>query len=758
MANIRVKLADGRTGTMSEEEFTSGGWGAKGAKRLDGGVASAPAAPAPSPAAPKQYGKVETFLRNGLGGSLYGFGEEVAAAIRAVPPVSPTGMPVKMPNGYTPPSTETAYDDLVRERKESAAQNPKTAVLGELTGAVVGSPLPGGPLAKGGSLLKSTARLAGRGAVASGVGAAGMAEGGIRERLKAGAVAAPLGAVLSGGLGAVASGIARKPGSFQAPKLGYNPLSGAWANPESLKESAGAARISALRPTPSSLENINREFGSVEAFGRKINEAKNPVSGAPLIKKNFDAPKMDRAFEVARKRSGETIGRLERKADEAGAQVDLGEYLGKVSAGPKTKLTANRTRATERAATAQSFMDDVTQTASPPKVEVLQFPPPVVQGQKIVQKPTGLPKYELSEPLPVSGVRQGNVGPDGMREVVAGPAFERPTLRTGVELHPGKSPPRPSTSRLVDDFGRPVDPANPVPGVRTHSVKSFSGPQQQPKLYEGAPTYKLGEPAQTVAPGQPADTVFERAAQRVGQEARGAYEDAPIRILPNPVSEVTPRFIPASHLASTGRHLREAGSEFGSFVGEQTHPLGKTLGSAYDEAAGIAVGMAKDSTSKALGPAGAAKLDAAKDLFSVAQRGDETVKAFRGAAGAPRSLSQVAEGAAASQVGGMVAGMPGAIAGRQAGFVLGHQSAINPAKAWNRQRLAEGIEGNGLHLGWDVAGGAVRGAQALPDRLIRGAGIMAGDEVADVVEDPTRADLDFNDVRAKALRRFLLGE
>lgn len=744
MGKIRVQI-NGQTGTMDEEEFVSGGWEAKGAKRIE---------------EPKQYGKIETFLRNALGGSLFGFGEEAAAGTGSTMPVSPTGMPVRMPKGYKPPSYDQAYQGLVGEKAASAAQNPKTAALGELAGATAGSPMPGGPLAKGGSLVKSGMRLAGRGAAAGAVGAAGMTEGGVEDRAKAAAGGAAAGGLLSLGLGLPFAGISRKPGSFQAPKLGYNPFSGAWANPESLKDSAAAARVSALRPTPNQLEKVNREFGSVEAFGRELNEAKNPITGMPLLKKDYDAPKMDKAFEVVRKRSGETVGRLETKADAAGAQVDLKEFLDKVAAGPKTKLTANRTRAAERAQTAESFMGDVTQAASPPSVPVLQFPPPVVQGQKIVQRPTGLPKYELTEPLPVSGVRQGNVGADGMREVVEGPAFERPTLPTGMELHPGSSPRRPTTTRLVDDFGNVVDPASPpAPGTRLHKVNEFAGPQQQPKLYGGAPTYGVGEPIQTVAPGQPADQIFERAVRKVGQETRGAYEQAPIKILPNPTQDVTPRYIPASSLASTGRHLREAGSEFGSYFGEQTNPLGKTLGSAYDEAAGIAIGMSKDATSAALNPADAAKLEAAKRLFAVSQRGDETVKAFRGASGAPFSLPQVVEGGAAATAVGAMGGGPGAvITARQAGRVLGRQSTINPARAWNRQRLAEGIEGDGLHAGWDIAGGAVRGAQAAPDYLIRGLGVMSGDEVGAVTQDPNAANLDFNDIRAKALRRFLLGE
>jgi hypothetical protein len=591
MANIRVKLADGRTGTMSEEEFTSGGWGAKGAKRLDGGVAAATAAPAPSPAPPKQYGKIETFLRNGLGGSLYGFGEEVASAIGAVPPVSAaSGMPVKMPQGYEPPPISKTYSDLVEQRRLSAAQNPKTAALGEFTGAVAGSPMPGGPLAKGGSLLKSTARLAGRGAAASGVGAAGMTEGGIKERATAGVAAMPLGAVVSAAPGAVASGISRKPGSFQAPKLGYNPLSGAWANPESLKESAGAARISALRPTPSSLENINREFGSVEAFGRKINEAKNPITGAPLIKKNFDAPKMDRAFEATKARTGDSIRRAEKVADQTTSGIDVGTYEARVRGGPIAELRGN---AWETSAAADTLDD-----------------------------------------------------------------------------------------RLTSVLDKHAPPNAAMPGGRPNvSIRSMQD------IRNGA---------------------------RASAKNRGGYN--------------------------------------------QTSPLDADVGRGLSQAEGIAGGMIDDAMKQSLTPEAYAKFLADKDLHRIAARGDETVKAFRGAAGAPRSLSQVGEGAAASAVGGMVGGMPGAIAGRQAGFVLGHQSAINPAKAWNRQRLAEGIEGNGLHLGWDAAGAAVRGAQALPDRLIRGAGIMAGDEVAAVVEDPTRADLDFNDVRAKALRRFLLGE
>jgi hypothetical protein len=687
---IPVRLKDGTEGDMDEAQFVSEGWGAKGAMRLDGAMDAGARMPAaPSPAPPKQYGKIETFLRNALGTSAHNFGEEGAAGTGSTMPVSPfSGMPIRMPKGYEPPAYDKAYSDLVEQRRLSAAQNPKTAVMGELTGATVGSPAPGGPLLKTGAAgvktaVKAGGRLLARGTAEGTLAAAGAAEGNIGDRAKTAAFAIPTSAAASAIPAAIGAPFARTAARNIDPLT--DELSGlrpwTFANPELLRNAGGIARVASLRSSPGTLGEVAAKVSrqnpdldpstAIINWGRDLNSMRSLENPALPMLGRETAPALERTFLRASKASGEQIGKVEQTAAERGATASLKEAIGKVKAGPAARLETNDFR---KDLSAGPFMGELMGgvEASGPKMSLVQFPPPKA-------------KVVGNTDIPLSG---------GPETLFPPPGSVAPNL--SVNRAPG-------TLRMSEVNGRGARPT------------AFAPPGQS-----------LPPPPQSVS-------------------------------LPNRTVETLPDAVPNTRMLEMSRMARQKADDAFQSAGE--HPYAATVGGSWDRTAGILNGMGRDSTRAALDPAEQALYDSLRKTHGATATGAEAVNSMKGVASAPFGISAEFSGLLGQQAAqGAGLGPIGQVSVARLARLASRVRNVNPNRAYRDTRIAEALEGAPLNLKWGTAAAGLRGMQALPDRLIRGAGIMAGDEVADVVEDPTRAGLDFNDVRAKALRRFLLGE
>jgi hypothetical protein len=652
---------------------------------MDAGARMPPAAPAP----PKQYGKVETFLRSLLGTSAHNFGEEGAAGTGSTMPVSPfSGLPVRMPKDYKPPAYDKVYGDIVGERKASATQNPKTAVAGELAGATVGSPAPGGPLLKTGAsgvktAVKAGGRLLARGTAEGTLAAAGAAEGGIGDRAKTAAFAVPTSAAASLIPAVIGAPFARTAATNIDPLT--DELSGlrpwTYANPELLRNAGGIARVASLRSSPGTLGEVAAKVSrqnpdldpstAIINWGRDLNSMRSLENPALPMLGRETAPALERTFLRASKESGEKIGKVEQTAAERGATASLKEAIGKVKAGPAARLEANDFRKDLSAGPFMGeFMDGVEKSG--PKMSLVQFPPPKA-------------KVVGNRDLHLSG---------GPETLFPPPGSVAPNL--SINRAPG-------TLRMSEVNGRGARPT------------AFAPPGQS-----------LPPPPQSVS-------------------------------LPNRTVETLPDAVPNTRMLEMSRMARQKADDAFQSAGE--HPYAATVGGSWDRTAGILNGMGRDSTRAALDPAEQALYDSLRKTHGATATGAEAVNSMKGVASAPFGISAEFSGLLGQQAAqGAGFGPIGQVSVARLARLASRVRNVNPNRAYRDTRIAEALEGAPLNLKWGAAAAGIKGMQALPDRLIRGAGIMAGDEVADVVEDPTRADLDFNDVRAKALRRFLLGE
>ncbi len=112
----------------------------------------------------QEPGKLESFGRGALQGASFGFSDEITGGIESA---------------FTDKTYQQARDEAREANRLAEEANPLTYLGGNLVGAVA-VPVPGGAIASGGlraaTTLGRTARLAGVGAVAGGLGAAGSSE------------------------------------------------------------------------------------------------------------------------------------------------------------------------------------------------------------------------------------------------------------------------------------------------------------------------------------------------------------------------------------------------------------------------------------------------------------------------------------------------------------------------------------------------------------------------------------------------------
>ena len=149
-------------------------------------------------------GVARSFLGQGLA---FGFGDEIEAKLRS------------LLNGT---SFEDEVNDVRREIRRFAEANPALATGSEIVGSLAGALLPGGAIAKGGSVLGRMGKGALLGGAFGGLGGLGQAEGTLRDRLPM----AKDGAKLGAGLGALgpAVGHAATLGLQKAGLRGLPPL------------------------------------------------------------------------------------------------------------------------------------------------------------------------------------------------------------------------------------------------------------------------------------------------------------------------------------------------------------------------------------------------------------------------------------------------------------------------------------------------------------------------------------------------------
>jgi hypothetical protein len=226
------------------------------------------------------------------------------------------------------------------------------------------------------------------------------------------------------------------------------------------------------------------------------------------------------------------------------------------------------------------------------------------------------------------------------------------------------------------------------------------------------------------------ETVLAGATVGNGNKLSPVYETR--SILPNATVSTPPRFVPASRLNEAARMMREYAKEVGGGpMGETVHPYGKTMGSAVDESAGIASGMATTANKSVLDATEQAALDDAKKRFATFKTGEEAVNPMRSAAAAPHALGSIIEGGAFATAGAAAGADPGTIITlRQLGRMMGKQRNINPSRATNLTRLAEALEGSPQNRGWQAVGLGAKGAQHLPSAIQKGLASDTGEDAA----------------------------
>lgn len=113
---------------------------------------------------------------------------------------------------------------------------------------------------------------------------------------------------------------------------------------------------------------------------------------------------------------------------------------------------------------------------------------------------------------------------------------------------------------------------------------------------------------------------------------------------------------------------------------------------------------------------------------------------LKSAVAAPHSVSSEMGANAASVAATQAFGAPAAVPARLIGRAVAKQSNINPGRAWNLSRTAEGIEGNGINPWWQLKGAAIRSGREIPGDFGTGGAAWSANE---------------KDAQVQALARFL---
>jgi hypothetical protein len=358
--------------------------------------------------------------------------------------------------------------------ENSQRENPVEFGIGE-TGAPALLPIPGGKLMQTGSKGLAALRMGAIGTAAGAVTASNKAPEG--HRLEGFIEGAKSTAPFAFGTSFALAPFLRAPGAVKvepkgsgasllppsSPELGtFSPST--WLNPGSLKDAAGKARVSSMRPTPTEARNLAASFGGVEQAGAAINAQKVPgwipgvkrgvvgnalesirqkypwtknVLGTgeiPLLPADADAPKAAAIFDAVKDPAGKAVRQLETQVP----PVPFKPFLKDVAKGPLQYLERNNWEPTSPAPTFERVMGEVADTAMPleqtgQRVSFQQQPTSIVgpngqpftktvtvPGTPIHSRPvTSVPAPEfqdlaINQPRAAANVRNGydsNVGP-----------------------------------------------------------------------------------------------------------------------------------------------------------------------------------------------------------------------------------------------------------------------------------------------------------------------------------------------------------
>jgi hypothetical protein len=336
MARVRIRLPNGKTGTVTQEEYVAKGLanapGVETLERID-------------------VNKGESMARGAAQGFTLRLGDEGAGAIAATLPFTDR----EAAQGETWGERYTNARDFYRRKNDNAREeNPKTYVGGEVFGAALGAKGLGrlaptsvsttaAPFAAPGALSLANAAKAVPMGMAAGYGASESSDPVQQtiDTVEGGALAAPFGAMTPA---------ARLPKMAGAePFSWFKPRT--WFNPKSLEQTADEKRYRSLRPTPDQSAHVDATFpGGTQGLGGYLNSVRHPFNGKPLL-----GP-ADRAQEIAQK-VGQPLGVADRRvgqavdaAGEAGGTFNVPALFEKIEQGPLARLRSGDTRQSASAA------------------------------------------------------------------------------------------------------------------------------------------------------------------------------------------------------------------------------------------------------------------------------------------------------------------------------------------------------------------------------------------------------------------------
>lgn len=600
----------------------------------------------------------------------------------------------------------------------------------------------------------------------------------------------------------------------------FTPLhASSWPNPESWSQEAAAHRVSSTRMTPKAAANIAGEYmgGSLNPeqgiinFGKELNAARNPATGAPLFGPEKAGTLIARA-EQAKNIHGAYIEAAEKVAEDAGSLPHTGAALDRARRAGVAALSAHPDKADVRTRAFNEVLDSFENRLQP----YSPAEPPSVRA--VTTKPTYPAPPQIDIPFP-------------LRNLVAGPdvAWQLPPpqlLRTrggGALIYregEGATPFKlmlpdtaPATSR-----GRSIyRPGHPRADEQGFVAANQHGPLSGPELPGGQPVQQprsiplgaQGEPGRLktdvlrpeedsgwkplLAPEQSAvpvqqslaaqGSLFPEMPTQRPPPMPGMAQPPPDLPEPGPVTpawtniEYVPgkpespplAYTPFSDAKMLEKWLRDAADERGGWFSADVAPNRTKVGKQLGVSSAVIGDEVRGTVRKSVPNERYENYLRDQAAYRLLSRLTEAAEGTKGATGAPDSLSAIlGRNVGAQTVAEMGGGIGPIIFGAQLGKMIGRQSGKAPSRAASLARLAEGAQtplmspvhpegGYAVPLRWRLAGNAITGAQNLPGGVGTGAAESFGRDVGDMLSD-SEPVTDPLRLRAEIVRRFFLGQ